>query len=303
MTSPGAMDEFALLPENVADAGLDMPVLPAVRRVSADIGGGQRVSALRWGEGRPQVVFLHGGGQNAHTWDTVVLALGLPALAVDLPGHGHSDWRADHDYGPRANAEAVAPLVRAWAPDAAAVVGMSLGGLTTIRLTATAPDLVRRAVVVDVTPSSRLRTTSMTRAERGTTALLGGPRTFATLDEMIEVTAAAAPRRPRSSIRRGVVHNTRQRPDGRWEWRYDAVRAFGDFTPLWDHVSTARMPLTLVRGGASAFVHDDDAEEFRRRNPATRMHIVPGAGHAVQSDAPLELTRIIESALGEGRRS
>ncbi len=36
------------------------------------------------------MVFLHGGGQNAHTWDTVILGLGVPALAIDLPGHGRS---------------------------------------------------------------------------------------------------------------------------------------------------------------------------------------------------------------------
>ena len=60
------------------------------------------ISALKWGDEPPQVVFLHGGGQNAHTWDTVIVGLGLPALAVDLPGHGRSAWREDGDYGPQA---------------------------------------------------------------------------------------------------------------------------------------------------------------------------------------------------------
>lgn len=60
------------------------------------------VSALRWGSEAPRVVFLHGGAQNAHTWDTVVLGLGEPALAVDLPGHGRSAWRDDGDYSPSA---------------------------------------------------------------------------------------------------------------------------------------------------------------------------------------------------------
>ena len=63
------------------------------------------ISALKWGDEPPQVVFLHGGGQNAHTWDTVILGLGVPALAVDLPGHGRSAWREDGDYGPKLNAE------------------------------------------------------------------------------------------------------------------------------------------------------------------------------------------------------
>ena len=65
------------------------------------------ISALKFGDGPPRVVFLHGGGQNAHTWDTVIVGLGEPALAVDLPGHGRSAWREDGDYGPKLNAEAL----------------------------------------------------------------------------------------------------------------------------------------------------------------------------------------------------
>ena len=76
------------------------------------------ISALKFGDGPPRVVFLHGGGQNAHTWDTVIVGLGEPALAIDLPGHGRSAWRDDGDYGPKLNALAVEPVVRELAPDA-----------------------------------------------------------------------------------------------------------------------------------------------------------------------------------------
>src|SRR4051812_50049083 len=98
-------DEFAWLPENAAEAGVPPERLLPVRRVGTATAHG-RLSALRWGDGPPELVLLHGGGQNAHTWDTVLAALGVPALAVDLPGHGHSDWRDDRDYAPRTNAAA-----------------------------------------------------------------------------------------------------------------------------------------------------------------------------------------------------
>ncbi|HVW42943.1 MAG TPA: alpha/beta hydrolase [Amycolatopsis sp.] len=299
--NPGldATDEFSLLAGNAEDVGLPWQGPPPVRRVSTDPGDGLRISSILWGEESPRLVFLHGGGQNAHTWDTVVLALGLPALAVDLPGHGHSDWRPDRDYGPWTAAAAVEPAVRQWAPDAEVVVGMSLGGLTTIRLAAAAPDVVRRAVIVDVSPAALLRSAAMTRKERGTTALIGDGRVFDTREEMIDNAVAAAPQRPRSSLERGVIHNTRQRPDGRWEWRYDLQGGpGGDYTPLWEDLGRTRAPMTLVRGGDSVFVADDDVEEFRRRKPDVDVQVVAGSGHSVQSDQPLVLAELIRSVLG-----
>ncbi|PHV66560.1 alpha/beta fold hydrolase [Williamsia muralis] len=289
--------EFDLLTENAAELDIDLDRIPEVTRIDTDVDGAV-VSSVRWTAGSPRIVFLHGGGQNAHTWDSVILALGLPALAVDLPGHGHSGWREDHDYRPQPNAVAVAPVIRDLAPDAELVVGMSLGGLTTIAITTLEPCLIRRALIVDVSPESPKRVEQLSGADRGTVALVSGPDTYDSRDELIELTAAAAPGRSRSSIRRGVIHNTRELDDGRVQWRYDKMRESIEPGPLWDALSASTIPFTLVRGGASAFVTDDDAAEIVRRRPGTEVISVPGAGHSVQSDAPLELAAIIRSTLG-----
>ncbi|ORM33416.1 alpha/beta hydrolase [Williamsia sp. 1135] len=289
--------EFDLLPDNANEIGLPPSPLPAVTRVGTEVDG-HLVSALKWTADSPRIVLLHGGGQNAHTWDSVLLALGVPALAIDLPGHGHSAWRDDHDYRPLPNAPLVAATIREHAPDAELVVGMSLGGLTTIAIAAQHPDLISRAVLVDVSPESPRRFEQLSGKDRGTVALAGGgPDTFDDLDELIELTATAAPNRSRSSIRRGVIHNTRRLPDGRWQWRYDRMRENIDSEPLWDALSATTIPYTLVRGGASHFVADADVDEYRRRLPDIDVITVPGSGHSVQSDAPLELADIIRAVL------
>jgi esterase len=303
MTDP-VPDEFAMLQENATEAGLTWRE-PAVSRVDQRVGE-QTVSAIVWGATPPGLVLLHGGGQNAHTWDTVVLLLldrfpDLGVVAVDLPGHGRSDWRDDHAYSPRTHAAAVAPVLEALAPEAAAVVGMSLGGMTTIRLAATEPALVRRAVLVDVTPASGERAQAMTNAQRGTVALVSGPPGYDTFDEMLAATVAAAPpTRARSALRRGVIHNATRDADGRWVWRYDRNRPAGDtgdLVDLWADLSRAPAPFTLVRGGDSAFVSDSDAAEFSRRRPEADVHVVPGSGHSVQSDQPAALVEIIAGVL------
>ena len=268
-----SLSEFTFLKENAGQAGVT-GALPAVERIDSG-----RISALKFGDGAPRVVFLHGGGQNAHTWDTVILGLGEPALAVDLPGHGRSAWREDGDYGPKLNATAVEPVVARVRADADLVVGMSLGGLTALRLAATAPELVRKLVLVDVTPSAPERHNEMTEEQKGTVALVQGDRTFPTFEAMLEVTVAAAPHRDRESLRRGVFHNAKRLDDGTWTWRYDSFRKGEGFDGLWDDVPNLTMPTTLVRGANSFFVNDDDAAEFARIAPGfQRVHIVENSG-------------------------
>ena len=293
--------EFTLLGENAAEWNLTVDESPVVRRDQVDIGPDQYLSYIRWGLGDAQVVFLHGGGQNAHTWDTVALALGRPAVAFDLPGHGRSSRRDDRNYGPWRNADALGVALPAVVGVPAVIVGMSLGGATTIRLGATRPDLCRAVVIVDVTPQVNDPTRSMTTFERGSVTLISGPPTYASFEEMADAAVALSPFRAASGVRRGVRHNAYPRADGRWAWRYDlgGPRPEGsgewhDFTPLWEDVSSITVPALFVRGGLSRFVLDEDEAEMRRRLPGLRVETVEGAGHAIQSDRPLDLVRLIE---------
>ncbi|MGB0969384.1 MAG: alpha/beta fold hydrolase [Mycobacterium sp.] len=288
------MSEFDFLHDNARQAGI-FGTLPSVTRVDSG-----PVSALKFGDNPPRVVFLHGGGQNAHTWDTVIVGLGVPALAVDLPGHGRSAWREDGDYGPKLNAIAVEPVIRELARDAELVVGMSLGGLTALRLAVATPALVRRLVLIDVTPSAPERHTEMTEAQKGTVALAQGERTFPTFEAMLDVTAAAAPHRDRESLRRGVFHNAKRLEGGTWTWRYDSIRKGEGFAGLWDDVPRLTTPTTLIRGANSFFVNAEDAAEFARLAPGCqRVHTVENAGHSVQSDQPRVLTDLLRRILGD----
>ena len=185
------------------------------------------------------------------------------------------------------------------APNAAAVVGMSLGGATTIRLASQWPELCRAVVIVDVTPQVTAPGRELTVEQRGSVALVSGPPTYDSYEAMVDATVALSPNRPRSAIARGVRHNAYALPDGRWTWRYDLFgdserRQPLDFTSLWDDVARLSMAVMFVRGGSSPFVLDEDVTEWRRRLPATRVEVVAGAGHAVQSDQPLVLARLIE---------
>jgi pimeloyl-ACP methyl ester carboxylesterase len=304
-------DEFGLFHENAAQYGLPFDRPPVVRRAFADVAGGRRLSALVWQDRSPELVLLHGGSQNAHTWDTVAMALDRPLVAIDLPGHGHSDGPGafpDGQLDAHGNAVDVAEAVRQLAPAAMAVIGMSLGGLTAIALSAEAPELVRKLVLVDVLPGIKAQ-----RAQH-ITDFVSGPASFASLDELLERTARFNPARSRSSLRRGILHNAEQQSDGTWVWRWArhrrpaATASPASVTPgpaspaadtrygqLWEALSSITVPLLLARGmRPDSVLDDDDERELLRRLPSAQVIHVEEAGHSLQGDTPLELAAIIE---------
>ncbi|HEY5153940.1 MAG TPA: alpha/beta hydrolase [Acidimicrobiales bacterium] len=295
-----AYDEFALLAENAQEAGLDFAA-PTLRRVTTSAPSGIELSGLVWGDGPPQAVLIHGGAQNAHTWDTVALALDRPLLALDLPGHGHSAWRPDHDYRPQTMAPDVVAMIAAHAPGAEMVVGMSLGGLTALAAVAAEPALADHLVLVDITPGVNQEKAA------AIVAFVDGPTEFESFDALLERTMAHNPTRSRSSLRRGILHNARERPDGAWEWRYDRPTRDPDrlgaldgrFADLWDAVSDVDAALLLLQGALSPVVDAEDVAELRRRRADAEVMVVEGAGHSIQGDQPLELARILAARLSD----
>jgi len=306
-------DEFGLFHENASEFGLPYDRPPTVRRESVEIEPGRRLSSLVWGVSEPELVLLHGGSQNAHTWDTVAMALGRPLVAIDLPGHGHSDGpgnRPEGQLSAAGNAEDVAVVIRELASQAQAVVGMSLGGITTIALTDVAPDLVRRVVLVDVTPG-----VNPVKAKQ-ITDFVNGPPSFSSFDELLERTVQFNPTRTVSSLRRGILHNAVQREDGTWVWRWarwregmggaSAPASPGQtrepqrdtapiFSNLWEVVSRIRVPVMLARGMLpQSVVDDDDEAELLKRLPGTKVVRFDKAGHSIQGDMPVELAQEID---------
>ncbi len=299
-----AYDEFSMFGENIAEYSLTASAHPVVSRVTTELADGRQVSALKWGSESPRLVLVHGTAQNAHTWDTVALALGMPLLAIDLPGHGHSDWRQDASYTPQTLANDLAPVVAQHAPDAVAIVGMSLGGLTCLALAHGNPSLVRHLVMVDIPPGVT------SKKAKAVLDFINGPQSFASFDELLARTKEHNPTRSESSLRRGILHNARQLDDESWEWRYDrrgrsnnenapregegeSAAPRPDSLVLWEAISSLHCELLLVRGGISPVVDDEDVAELKRRKPNAVVEVVDGAGHSVQGDRPVELAKIL----------
>ena len=295
-------DEFSMFGENISEYKLNIAKQPSVSRIATQLADDRILSALKWGDGEPEILFVHGSAQNAHTWDTVILAMGISAIAIDMPGHGHSSWRKDGNYEPGILARDVATAIETWAPKAKLIVGMSLGGLTTVALAGMRPDLASKIVVVDITPGVN------SEKSKAITDFVNGPQTFASFEDLLKRTIEHNSTRSESSLRRGILHNAKQLDDGSWQWRYDrsthpskedSAKRLDRISELWTVIENLKSEMTLVRGGISPVVDDADVAELKRRKPDAQVLVVDGAGHSVQGDRPIELaaalTRILRS--------
>lgn len=293
-------DEFAFLAEIAREQGAPPPERP--RRVDAAVADGSRISGIAWGDA-PRATFLHGAGLNAHTFDTTLLLAGLPALALDLPGHGDSSWRGDADYSPRALAPAVAAALDALATAPQVLVGHSLGGLTALAVAAARPDLVGAVILVDILPGLDPSAGGAHIRE-----FFAGPDSFADRDELLARARAFGLGGAGASARRGVWLNSRRRPDGRIVWKHhfahlasaagaaggDAARgSAAELTPAsgWDDLAATAAPVTVLaatRGFLATPAGAESLARLRRDHPRVRVDTID-AVHNVQEDAAAAL--------------
>jgi esterase len=266
-------------------------VLPHDREVQA---GRMRLHYLDWGNaGKPPILFLHGGALTAHTWDLVCLALreDYHCIALDQRGHGDSDWAEDADYSIGAQLADTKGFVDKIGLDKFILVGMSLGAINSLAFAIANPERLSHLVIIDAGPEMRRPGSSRIRD------FVNEVQDTVTVEAIIEKALKFNPRRDPKILRRSLMHNLRQQPDGTWKWKYDTRRfkALGqdshraERAALADGLARIACPALVVRGGESDVFHEEDAERLVARLPHGRHVTIPRAGHTVQGDNPKEL--------------
>jgi pimeloyl-ACP methyl ester carboxylesterase len=269
-------DEFALVAETAAEAGVTGSALPKVRRSWVNVPAGGHVSGVFWGDGPPELVLLHDSGESARAWDAVALAVGRPSVAIDLPGHGRSDWRRDGRYEPAALAPAVAEAIRSFAPRARLVAGTGLGGLAALALRRRHARLLPGLALVNTLPG----------AAPGRAWKWSGPERFASRADALAALAARRPDHSRQDLRRELLYELTQDPDGTWVWRHHPgnLPAASDHgsppsaEPLWSELARLDVPVALIRPDWSGPLAAADLATVRQRVPHIRFITIPGAG-------------------------
>ncbi|MEM7208749.1 MAG: alpha/beta hydrolase [Pseudomonadota bacterium] len=260
------------------------------RTISFDSHDGLHLAAHQWGEPRAHpVLLLHGGGQTRHAWGGTAKVLaeqGLRAIALDMRGHGDSDWHPQGQYQiENFVADLIAVCDQIGKPPA--LVGASLGGIVALLACwQKGADIFSSLTLVDVTP--RLESSGVERVLSFMHAHLDG---FASIEAAAKAIADYVPERKATGNTSGLTKNLRQRDDGRYYWHWDprfldhiGHMRESDIEHMQGAARAVSIPALIVRGRMSDVVSEETVQEFLHLVPHAEYADVSGAGHMVAGD-------------------
>lgn len=247
--------------------------------------------------GSTRAVFLHGLFGRGKNFTRIASGL-LPetqSLLVDLPNHGRSGWTETFDYAQMA--DIVAEELRA---DFAAsgpvdVIGHSMGGKVAMVLALRHPELVRKLVVIDISPVAAVSARGEFQHLLGSLSALDLP-SFA---HRPEVDAALKTNIPNDVVRGFLLQNLKHR-DGNYVWEPNLSLLYGELETVMsfpEYTSSFTGPVLWIRGDRSNYVTESDVPAMRALFPKTRRMTVHGAGHWVHSEKPEEVIDALRSFL------
>ncbi|MFG2206218.1 alpha/beta fold hydrolase [Streptomyces sp. NPDC048638] len=265
---------------------------------------------VRWavlGEDRaaPPVVLLHGTPFSSYVWRGVARALAARhrVFVWDMPGYGASQQRAGQDVTLGAQARVFGELLAHWELTGdrtpPAVVAHDFGGCVALRAHLLHGARCSRLALVDPVAL----------------APWGSP-TYRLLGAHAEVFGRLPPPLHRAMVREYVSSASHQglHPDVRERlvepwcteqgqpafYRQIAQNDQRFTDEVQGRYGRIDLPTLVCWGAQDSWIPLAKGRELASLIPGARLHVVEGAGHLVQEDAPAELTAALASFLGAG---
>lgn len=249
----------------------------------------------RMGDSREDpLILIHGAMAHSGWWHSAAayLAPFHSLVLLELSGHGDSEHRDQYDF--YTWSKEVRAVIAALGADRVSLVGHSMGGLLTLHVAATYPDVVRAVVCVDsaVIPRPQIprRATEVkfypTRAE-GIRNFRLRPRATCADSQTLSVIAS-----------QGLRETSRG-----WRWKFDpAVAHRIPRDVLNASIAEIRCPIGFVYGASSEVASRATVERLAElHGKAVPSVAVAGAFHHVPVDAPARTAAAIEILLANTR--
>jgi pimeloyl-ACP methyl ester carboxylesterase len=231
-------------------------------------------------------VFIHGLGEGRYVWLETVRRWQGRSIAVDLPGHGDSEWLPSGEYTVEHDADMARTLIDHVVDEPFVLVGHSRGAAVAARIAASKPCKLVGLILVDHNPSPSPLCSSFVSAE-----FEQMNQEFSSIDAVASWMAEQRPIAARETIMALAPLVVRRSPAGGEIAKRDpailaARRSDRSSEALYKLLAVIDVPILIVRGQISSFlpaqVARDTAAAARHGSVAT----VPMAGHSVMIDNP-----------------
>jgi pimeloyl-ACP methyl ester carboxylesterase len=257
---------------------------------------GLRLHYLDWGNPRkPPLILIHGIARHAHTFDQIAphFSRDYHVIAIDMRGHGDSDWDAAGRYLVEDHLKDLESLVKQLQLRQITLLGNSTGGRVVQVFAGAHPDLVSKLIVEDVGPQ-RPEDIAAGFARRVEQEANG----WASEEELVQQTTRENPGVAAAWIRAYVHFGVKSRPDQRVVWKRDPKLVNG-FVPtdLWRYVRRISSPTIYILGGRSRIVPAETQQQLKQVLPHIEIVIMPGLGHYPDVEAPEDFLTIVDRFL------
>lgn len=254
--------------------------------------GDIKIAADVWGSNNEElVILLHGGGQTRHAWGDTGKKLaeaGYHSVALDLRGHGDSEWHADGDYSIRAYKDDLVSIINEIGKPAR-LVGASLGGMASLVLAGDEinSDLCTALIMVDIGIYP-----DPVGSDRIVSFMLSGEKGFDSLEDAAKSISNYLPHRKKPKDLEGLKKNLRLKSDGRYYWHWDprfirrrpGSRDRGYFDLQLKAAEKVTIPTLLIRGALSDVVTMEDVDYFLSVISHAKFVEIENAAHMIAGD-------------------
>jgi 2-succinyl-6-hydroxy-2,4-cyclohexadiene-1-carboxylate synthase len=250
----------------------------------------------------PEILFLHGFLGSSADWLPVAQRLRATwrCVLIDLPGHGRAQFPEQPElYALPGAAQAVLAGVQV----PVHLVGYSLGGRLALRLALQHPERFLSLTLISASPG--LPTAAERAARRRTDDALAAELEQRGLNACLAAWYAQnlfghLQRKP-ALVRRLLARRRKNcAPEVARMLRGCSV---GRQPSLWAQLKKLRLPVLLIAGQQDG-KYMQLMRQMQQQIPGARLHVVPGAGHAVvEEQAPRVALALNNFLRGNGRRN
>jgi pimeloyl-ACP methyl ester carboxylesterase len=283
---------------------------PEPRRIAA---AGATLGVVHWPSprtGGTPCLLIHGFDNHARIWDPLARQLQAlaPSYAVDLRGHGDSDWADPITYHPLQLLDDLEVVTRALGLERFDLVGHSLGAWLAVQYAARHPGAVARLALVELPGLGDADGLAKLRADHARR-----PARFASVDDYRRYLAGIYLLGSDPAVRDLAEHGLYEKAGAyypktdpeylRRSWDAEPPAGWARPWVRWSEDGLLRLvpdvtcPTLLVRGQFSALLKAQTAESLVGAWPRATLVTVPAAGHAVMVDNPRGCTRAIAAFL------